>query len=99
MLDLAPLQVDMTMMRLIGGFGVIALLGYWTLDRLLGDRGDPSIILGGNWTLIRVSGIALIGLFAVLAGVLLMPWMNAGLAGILVLLVVGWFALKEAERD
>jgi len=79
-------------------------LAWWTIERLLGDRDDPSFVLGGDWVLIRASGLPLVALTALGIGLLLAPEILSARSGAfaaapLALVVMVWWGYKSEERE
>jgi len=85
--------------RLALGIGVLAILGWHTMERLGGDGDDPSMYFGGDWLLFRASGIAYVGIAVIAAAVLLMPYMNTPLMLLLVGLFAFWSISEFEERE
>lgn len=98
-IDILTGQLDAQTIRLLAGIAVVAMLGWWTVERASGDGDDPSMYFGGDWLLFRASGIAIIGLAVISAGVLLFPWMNGGLGLLLAGVFVYWAISEEEERE
>lgn len=102
---MSPMPAVPPVARYVVAAGLALALLWWTFDRLLGDRDDPSFSVGGDWVLIRFSGLPLI---AVVAGVVMISlgpevlarpdsgkWIPISLAG----LVAVWWAFKARETD
>jgi hypothetical protein len=88
---------------LIAGALAFMLL-WWTVERILGDSDDPSISFGGDWILLRASGLPLIALVAGGIGLLLLPELSAGPGGMVVTvgllgIVMLWWGYKSEERE
>jgi len=88
---------------LVAVFLAIMLL-WWTVERILGDSDDPSISFGGDWILLRASGLPLIAIVAGLIGLLLWPELAGSTGGMAVTVVlmgiVGlWWGYKSEERE
>ncbi|MFB6179566.1 MAG: hypothetical protein ABEI77_07585 [Halorientalis sp.] len=90
------------MIPLLLALGIVALLGWWTVERFVfGDGSDPSIWFGGGSMLLRASGLALIGVAIIAASALLYvsgAW-NAKVAAVLLALFVVWFVSEEEESE
>jgi len=79
------------------------MLFWWTVERILGDSDDPSLSFGGDWVLLRASGLPLIAIVSGAIGLLLLPELSreGGLIGTAVLLgiVMLWWGYKSEERE
>lgn len=97
---------------LTGTLGIRALVAaclafmllWWTVERLLGDNDDPSVSVGGDWILMRASGLPLIALTAVAVGLLLAPELlesETGVLGIVPLaaVIMLWWGYESEERE
>lgn len=87
----------------IAGLLMLAVL-WWTVDRILGESDDPSASAGGDWLLLRASGLPLVALTSMVAALLLAPEIMASDTGIYVVLgligiVALWYGYKREERS
>jgi len=87
---------------------VAAALGFmllwWTVERILGDNDDPSVSFGGDWILLRASGLPLIAIVSGAIGLLLLPELSGGPGGMAVTvgllgIVMLWWGYKSEERE
>jgi hypothetical protein len=92
------MPIDASTAGVLLGLLLIGLLVYWTCRRLLfGDRNDPSMFIGGDWLLVRASGVPLVAILVAVTAVVLWPYLGVTSAGVLIALLAYWLVSQLEE--